>query len=137
MINPNFGSGGYERERMNRLNARMNRMFGAVKRYQNKLEKEELDPTTRRAKEAIAILGATIAESRILADEGCRIEKVSEAWVEAMHAKDSLYTCLVGSDPIWNLESIRKAHDHPLAIKLRRIYEIGESNIIKILDARK
>ena len=133
MINPNFG--GFENDRWNRICKRVNMILDKLEKYKHKLAKMELDDKDRKVRENIAMIGVGIAEARILAEEGgvVYIDKSAKALADARLAKDGVYGALLG-DRKFSLEIMYELRDNPLAIKAKRIYEIGVSNIEKYFN---
>ena len=131
----NYGNGGGRNDRWNRICERMNRMLDKLKRYANKIERMQLDDEEKKVRKSLALIGAGIAEAKILAEEGGRDYRnlMLKSLVDARIAKDSVYGTLLG-DRKFSLEIMDELRNNPLAIKARRVYEIGVSNIEKYLN---
>jgi len=134
VINPNYGGGS---GRGDRIDERMGRMFDKLEGYLIKIEKkflnEELSEIEKEARMGIAVIGALITETKILAEEGSSIDRIKNPLIEARKFKNNLYKILI-RDQAFSPESVDELKNKHLAIKARRIYEIGVSNIKKYIE---
>lgn len=112
-------------------------MKSMLEKYGCRLDKMELKNDDRKVKKHISMMGAGIVEARILAEEGGMIyaDRIFKVLAEVKMAKDRVYTELIANRDLFSvMEEIR---NHPLTVKARKIYEAGESEIIKILEGKK
>ena len=123
----------------NRICSRMDSMLRKLERYGNKVNNMCLDDSKSEIKKSISLIGAGIAEARILAEESGMdyFNKIAQALAEAKMNKDGVYVRLLnGRNPF--AEGVRdEVYNHPLAVKARALYEGGESMIIKSLVGKK
>jgi len=131
------GNEGENNRRWGMICQRMKSMLDKFEKYGCRLDKMELKNDDRKVKKHISMMGAGIVEARILAEEGGMIyaDRIFKVLAEVKMAKDRVYTELIANRDLFSvMEEIR---NHPLTVKARKIYEVGESEIIKILEGKK
>tara|TARA_Y100000296_G_scaffold83614_1_gene115084 strand:+ start:1335 stop:1727 length:393 start_codon:yes stop_codon:yes gene_type:complete len=96
---------------------------------------KEIDEISGRIKQEIIIVGGYIAKAKLLAEEqGCLIG-VNKMLTHARICRDSVYEILFERTEL-DISKVLEIQNNPLAIKSKRIYEIGELNIVNFFELK-
>tara|TARA_Y100000310_G_scaffold319814_1_gene375566 strand:+ start:1411 stop:1818 length:408 start_codon:yes stop_codon:yes gene_type:complete len=130
MINSNDGRE-WRNNRWERLDDQVLKAFYKVER---KIVEGKIDKIEGNIKINILFEGGYIAKAKILAEEQKCVIGVGKMLDNAEMYVGYVYEILFERLLSLSLSDVSEIANNPLAIKARRIYEIGESNMIKFFE---